>query len=588
MKNKAEKTEVNEFGKNWLKTFRFIAKELDDSDTTVLNVIDPEQFDAPDEPVLVNKRFGEGKVRFDEKKLMKIKEVVMLVSEYLGCTPLQSVTFVALFAIQVGERDQMVDIDDLQRFFGIDGINTFPILNTIKELRAKHYVSMKRSRNSENYFINAEIVNAIMENKQKFQIKEQEKIDRYDFCKIVSDMIEERDSTDSLFRDVEVLEEENPQVQMIKKLVDMRVKIADRTLFYEICDDSMQARSPFQTTNIESTLNDIYDRTSARIKVARQLMDETNALQVAGLIEKGDGGFFNDSNLELTEKGKEFFLEDDIQLFSKKKSSKKLINVDKIPEKQLYFEDELSRKIAFLENSLQEKNFKKLQERLVQKSLPKGVAAIFYGAPGTGKTETVMQMARRTGRKVYHVDISASKSCWFGESEKIIKRIFTDYAEMCKNEDVKPILLLNEADALFSKRKEGNASNVAQTENAIQNIILEELEKLEGILIATTNLADNLDAAFERRFLFKIEFEKPSEKAQMSIWQNRLPGLAENDYRILARTYQFSGGEIENIVRKATMNEVLSDESVNLDFVLQLCRDEKLKRGSYARIGFSA
>ena len=69
---------------------------------------------------------------------------------------------------------------------------------------------------------------------------------------------------------------------------------------------------------------------------------------------------------------------------------------------------------------------------------------------------------------------------------------------LCK---VKPILLFNEADAVFSKRKDVNNGNVAQTENAIQNIILEEMENLDGILIATTNLADNLDGAFERRFV---------------------------------------------------------------------------------------
>ncbi len=78
-------------------------------------------------------------------------------------------------------------------------------------------------------------------------------------------------------------------------------------------------------------------------------------------------------------------------------------------------------------------------------------------------------------------------------------------------------LLFNEADGVFGKRKDNPSSNVTQTEIAIQNIILEEMEKLDGILFATTNLTDNLDKAFERRFLFKIRFDKPTLEAKTNI-----------------------------------------------------------------------
>jgi SpoVK/Ycf46/Vps4 family AAA+-type ATPase len=67
------------------------------------------------------------------------------------------------------------------------------------------------------------------------------------------------------------------------------------------------------------------------------------------------------------------------------------------------------------------------------------------------------------------------------------------------------------------------SGNVDQTENAIQNIILEEMENLDGILIATTNLTENLDKAFERRFLFKIRFDKPTLEAKTNIWKDKIP-----------------------------------------------------------------
>ncbi|MDD6356785.1 MAG: ATP-binding protein [Bacteroidales bacterium] len=568
--------------KNWLKTFRILSIEMDSSETTILNLIDPEQFDAPQEPVKVGKRN-----RFTKEKLAIIKNALLEVAEYMQCTPLQTAAFIAVFSLQVGDGDNNIGISDLQRFFSIRGVNTFPIIRSIKELQEKHYMGKKRICGSEFFYIYDEVIRCILDNKPQISLGNQMQLDRYDFCSKVSDMIEDRDLTDILFEDVQTLEDENPQVSMIKKLIDNKIGIEDRTLFYEICDDTMKASAQrYGNTNVESTLNDIYDRSSCRMKVARELMTDRNALQKAGLIEKVGADFLADSELVLTDKGRELFMEDDVKLFFKKQSSKKLLDYKKIPQKQLYFEGELNSQISFFENSLLETNFRNLQKRLEQKSLPRGVAAIFYGTPGTGKTETVMQIARRTGRKVYHVDIAASKSCWFGESEKIIKRIFTDYAEMCKVEKKAPILLFNEADALFGKRKDSDASNVAQTENAIQNIILEGLEKLDGILIATTNLVDNLDAAFERRFLFKIKFERPAPQAQIAIWRDRLPGLTDDDYRILAEKYQFSGGEIENIVRKMTMNEIVGGSKLSLESVLELCKNEKLSHHSYTRIGF--
>lgn len=88
---------------------------------------------------------------------------------------------------------------------------------------------------------------------------------------------------------------------------------------------------------------------------------------------------------------------------------------------------------------------------------------------------------------------------WFGESEKLIKGIFDNYRKAVRESKAAPILLFNEADAVLGKRQQNGNNRLAQTENAMQNILLQEMERLEGILIATTNLTQNLDKAFERR-----------------------------------------------------------------------------------------
>jgi SpoVK/Ycf46/Vps4 family AAA+-type ATPase len=186
------------------------------------------------------------------------------------------------------------------------------------------------------------------------------------------------------------------------------------------------------------------------------------------------------------------------------------------------------------------------------------------------------------------VDISQSKSMWFGESEKRIKEIFSNYKDYIEESEITPILLFNEADAIFSKRKDVSSSAVAQTENAIQNIILQEMENLKGILIATTNLVDNLDKAFERRFLFKIEFKKPELSVRQSIWQSMIADLTEKDAQTIASRFDFTGGQIENIARKRTVELVLSGIEPNIDKLISFCQEELINDAATTKIGFIA
>ena len=180
-------------------------------------------------------------------------------------------------------------------------------------------------------------------------------------------------------------------------------------------------------------------------------LKKNNKLFELDWIELQDGGFFSNAFIVATEKGREIFMGEDAVLFLKKGKENKLITPDKIVEKTLYFDDNLDRQLSFIRQSLDEIMFVNLQSRLETKGLPKGMSVIFYGGPGTGKTESVYQLAHQTGRSILHVDISQSKSMWFGESEKRIKEVFTNYKALCKSETLKPILLFNEADAIFGK-----------------------------------------------------------------------------------------------------------------------------------------
>ena len=262
---------------------------------------------------------------------------------------------------------------------------------------------------------------------------------------------------------------------------------------------------------------------------------------------------------------------------------------DAIKEKALFFNDSEQEQIERLTSLLSAENFPNIQKRLEEQGLRKGFACLFYGGPGTGKTETVLQIARQTGRDLMQIDISGMRDKFVGETEKNIKSVFANYRDICRNSEVKPILFFNEADGIFGKRSNCSSNpSVEKMENAMQNIILQEMEDLDGILIATTNLTENLDSAFERRFIYKIEFHKPDIVAKSKIWRSMLKDLSEDDACQLASHFDFSGGQIENIARKRTVDYILSGKYATLDEIEKYCRAELLDNKKERRpvVGF--
>ena len=149
-------------------------------------------------------------------------------------------------------------------------------------------------------------------------------------------------------------------------------------------------------------------------------------------------------------------------------------------------------------------------------------------------------------------------------------------------------MLFNEADAIISKRLDVNDA-VGQMNNTMQNILLEELENFDGIFMATTNLIDNMDDAFSRRFLNKIKFDKPTAKTRMFIWKLKLNDLDDNTYTKLS-SYDLSGGQIENVSRKYLINKILNQKEFDYQEILEYVKEEiefkKTDENSIAKMGF--
>jgi len=236
--------------------------------------------------------------------------------------------------------------------------------------------------------------------------------------------------------------------------------------------------------------------------------------------------------------------------------------------------------------------FKKLKAWGI-KDKRKGIDAriIFYGPAGTGKTMTAMSLAKTLKRPILSFDCSKILSMYVGESEKNVRKIFDDFKELSKQAKVDPILLLNEADQFLSARSEGAGSSADKMHNQMQNIFLEQIEKFEGILIATTNLLGNIDKAFSRRFNYKIEFKKPGKKQRLRLWQFMLPENADYDesFDITALTkYELTGGQINLIIKNTAYKVAVRDESVftHQDFLEEIEKELGSSFDSTKSMGF--
>lgn len=258
-----------------------------------------------------------------------------------------------------------------------------------------------------------------------------------------------------------------------------------------------------------------------------------------------------------------------------------------IPERKLYFSGKTKEEVNRLRLLLQDEQYQQVVARLKEKNMPTGLNVLLYGAPGTGKTELVQQLARETGRDIFIVDMSQIRDKYVGESEHNLSRIFSTYRTYVARLRKTPILFCNECDAIFGSRMERTSHSVDKMENALQNILLEQMEKMQGIMICTTNLTSALDKAFERRFLLKVQLPKPNNEARKQIWATMLPKLSDEQTTVLANRFDFSGGQIQNVTRKQVINSIFSGtDEMDFNRLIEDCTAETMDRSNGRQIGF--
>jgi len=216
---------------------------------------------------------------------------------------------------------------------------------------------------------------------------------------------------------------------------------------------------------------------------------------------------------------------------------------------------------------------------------------IFYGPPGTGKTMTALSLAKTMRKKVLSFDCSKILSKYIGESEKNVRNIFDAYKDICQKTKSKPLLLLNEADQFLSSRSVGSNSSADKMHNQMQNIFLEQIEKFDGILIATTNLLESIDPAFSRRFDYKIEFSKPDLKQRLELWRKILPETAIYDENFNIKSlskYPLTGGQMKVVMKNCALRVAIKEETIFTleDFENSIKREIQGAFGEEKTMGF--
>ena len=521
--------------------------------------------------------------KMNKEFMKKAKTEIQLLANSFGITERQAV----LFCICMEKGPRRVDYDDLASYLNLNKISVLSYASDIDALVRRRLLKFRDVKDEDDFDIPTAVIRCLKHN-EVYQLPQRKGLDCAAMFELLDQWFEDLDddaiSPNDLCDELQSLFEDNPQVGFVKHLKE-----------YNLNDENemMVAYFAHRLVNRDDDdirfhdIEDLYDSRADFNNAKGKLRSGEHKLQEKKLVEhKCVDGLADVTRYKLTEAAKRDLLAE-MKLNATEEKLADMLDASKLTQKQLFFPKDIQRQVEELGSFLQPENYQKIQERMKEKGFRYGFACLFYGSPGTGKTESVYQLARMTGRNIMVVDVPQLKSMWVGQSEKNVKALFDRYREQVKKAKLTPILLFNEADAIIGIRKNGADNAVDKTENSLQNIILQEMEQLDGIMIATTNLQQNLDKAFERRFLYKIKFDKPTEEARAHIWQSMIPELGELDVHTLASKYDFSGGQIENIARHYAIDSILHGTSDDvLPMLIRHCDNERLDEKDKRKIGF--
>ena len=520
------------------------------------------------------------KCNLNFKNISKERKSIETVAEFLSITFEQAVLFSCLVELSL---QRIVTLEFLAQHLNCSVLKLIVILNEFEILEQKKLIKrrvktskMQSSYNDIGFGVPHHVIESLRIS-DKNMLNQAIKYNFPNFLQQVKNLSNERENDlithQQLMEDVKELILNNQHHVFIRYINQNVSQIENKCIALLLAFCRMKGVTSIE---VDTLVESMFDDTSENMEFQRSILTGRNELMVSGIIYLENNEFANQKVVSLSKQTTAILNQEYPEIFTQEINSETLIKADSIVEKPLFFATDVKYQVDNLRKVLAEKQFNMFKKFARKQKICTGVTAIFSGFSGTGKTEAVYQIARETKRDVMMLDLSQTKSMWFGESEKQVQQIFDSYKKLLKASTIEPILFINEADGFFSKRLtlDSSSMSVGQTLNTMQNIMLQALENFEGILIATTNLTENLDSAFERRFLFKIEFPKPDSFIRTQIWKNRLPELSIQQAQLLGQRYELSGGQIDNMIRQLILWKVINPRMDTFALLSENCSKE--------------
>lgn len=502
-------------------------------------------------------------------------QLVQKFSKEYGLTIAETNIFFIIFS-SIVEKESTINAEDIREDFKLSFDEYIKLMSIIEVLRKKGMVVYGEKDVTGTNFHPSLGIDDTLTNKLIFgkDLLDDCELDNpysiIDYVQTLINQCERGDlSTIKLHNEIEkVLSKADKKLSSIHKI--RLYNRVERAILLKVAGEYLKGNSGM--LRAQEVAGAIEEQPASRMALFTKILNEKLKIFKDGYVKLDDALFMDNPFIILTNKGAN-------KLFDIKQKKKTKVNPElshyikyKNLQSSLFFPKDFQAEISRLQEILKPNRFKKLLQDLKTNNHSNGFVLLFYGSPGTGKTASVYEIAKLTKRDILQVNIDQIRDKFVGESEKRLAQVFEEYKMAKKTLKRTPILLFNEADALIGQRIDVSNS-VDQMNNSMQNILLQHLEDFKGICIATTNLIDNIDDAFSRRFLYKLEFPKPNLETRMKIWMTKLPKLDKKIYLTISK-YELSGGQIELIAKQFLIRKFLEETQSPQDILERMIHKE--------------
>jgi SpoVK/Ycf46/Vps4 family AAA+-type ATPase len=532
-----------------------------------------------------------------EELIESMAEFSSPIMDFFGITHFQSIVFAHLIEAEL--RSLIVDNERITDTFGKKLSALASVNLALDELLAKKLIYHKRSeygmrrKNDRNKIIavHDKMLDALMTGDASLLTTTQTE----DFQALLAEVrelivkrMEKIISTDELVdQTMQILTSNNalPEVKWLLKIegIDKYDMVLLLNLTIETFEDGDRGES-----DMSKLVNEVFSEIRDRVRYKRNIKENKCPLYTLKLVEFSDNDFSFMDYTRLSEESMEMLLGGAVEVTKKAIKPKfgTLIAPDKIVEEELFYNEAEQKQIDTLVKALQKDNYDLIVEKLKSKGSIPNFIGIMAGLPGVGKTASCYQIAKRTNRYVYFIDLEKISSKWVGQSSLNCVALFDEIKAINASLDTPAVCIFNEAEQVVYRRNNSDSS-VSSEKNGVIAQFLQQFEIFSGIAFLTTNLIDNIDPGFMRRILFKLSIKTPAPDVRKKILTKVFDDINQETIERINSKYELTGAQIGNVSKKLTVSTLL-DDTINKDeYIMELCEEELVfSKSNRKPIGF--